>query len=104
MDIVAYKNRFIKGIDKYDIPPMTREALIAYVLTGRPVGSFLQAVLSNNLFGAVSQADQNNQEHLIELVRAIYNNAPMDCCGSEEKIEKWRKHRGMEQFKNEDPR
>ena len=43
-----------------NIPEHMMASLKAYIMEGRPVGHFLTAVLSNNLFEAFSRADDEN--------------------------------------------
>lgn len=71
------------------IPEHTRCALDAYAKEGVPVGGFLFAVLSNDLFGAVGHADDANYHALGEIVKYVYNNLPMGCHGSEKAVEDW---------------
>lgn len=52
-------------------------------------GSFLEAVLSNDLFDACARADQETARDLHEIVKYIFNTLPMDCYGSREKVDAW---------------
>jgi len=54
-----------------------------------PTGSFLEAVLNNDLTEAVGRADEDNLKALPEIVGYCYNEIPMACWGSPEKVEKW---------------
>lgn len=81
-----------------NIPWVTLENLVAYVECGRPCGNFLTAVLSNDLFEAVRQADNKNQDALVDIVKLIYNEAPMKAHGNAEKVSEWSEKRGMEQW------
>ena len=65
------------------------ETLKSYVEDRCPTGGFLHAVLSNDLTEACARADMRNQARLPEIVTYIYNNLPMICWGSPEKVEKW---------------
>src|SRR5262245_38863616 len=98
MDLTAFQGQLEAVLDKWTVPELTREALVAYIMTGRPTGSFLHAVLTNDLFQAVSRADDANRRTLANLVIAIHLCAPLGCVGSEEKVQTWRSHRGMEKF------
>lgn len=79
-----------------NIPNATLLGLERYVNTGCPAGSFLRAVLSHDLFEAVSRADNNNQRALIDLVKLIYNDCPIGCHGTADKVDAWTQLRGME--------
>ena len=67
----------------YHIPTHTQEALINYIERGYEPGSFLYAVLSNDLLGAVSRADALNLPALKDIVQFVYNEMPENCCGNE---------------------
>jgi len=66
-----------------------KESLKRYVDHGIETGSFLRAVLENNLSEAFSRADYINQTRLHEIVRYVYNHLPANCWGSEEKVKNW---------------
>lgn len=53
-------------------------------------GSFMQAVLKNNLSKACSQADDMNKNLLWEWCFLLYNYAPYSCWGNEENYENWK--------------
>ena len=61
------------------IPEDTRRALDAYVRGEHPYpfGSFVTAVLANDLVGAVLHADDNNRELLMDYASYLYNDMPM---------------------------
>ena len=76
--------------DEYDrIPQSTRDSLDRYAQQRIPVGDFLTAVLSNNLFGACAYADQHNIVALGQIVKYIYNHLPSGCHGSADNVAKW---------------
>ena len=77
------------GLRRYDIPDHMHDGLREYILSHRPVGSFLQSVLSNNLLGAVDNADYINNEIIHKYVEFLYNCAPILCWGSEDKYDAW---------------
>lgn len=72
------------------IPDRMMESLTEYVRIGRPVGDFLNAVLSNNLSEAVGRADDENIRNIPAYVAYLYNEAPSMCHGSVEKVRNWR--------------
>ena len=59
-------------------------SLERYIEYGCHPGSFLTAVLENNLFEAFARADYVNQHNMFNIVSWIYNNAPITCHGSKE--------------------
>jgi hypothetical protein len=87
--------RLASGAQRYDIPHETRETIIEYVLTGRPVGSFVYAVLVNDLRGAVNRADLENQRALGEIVKFLYNHVPSPAWGSEIDYDFWHENKGI---------
>lgn len=91
----AIRAKLLEGLHKHDIPLHMHEGLIAYVLTGRPTGHFLMAILTNDLRDAVSRADEENQPRIHEYVRFLYNYAPVGCWGSPEHYAAWVTQRGM---------
>jgi len=72
------------------LPEGLRDGMKRYIESGIGVGHFLDGVLSNDLFAAVSRADGTNSKLLPEIVRWVYNEAPMSCWGSEAKVKAWR--------------
>jgi hypothetical protein len=75
------------------IPEHMLDAVAGYVDDHYPVGSFLQAVISNDLFRAVSKADDLNRDRLVNYVAFFYNYAPASCWGSPEAYASWVKER-----------
>ena len=73
------------------VPEHILPSIIAYVKQGRPVGGFLNAVLSNNLLESFKRADDINCIHMFDIVNYLYNEAPSTCWGSPEKVEIWLK-------------
>ena len=71
------------------IPIVTAEGLDRYVRERCPVGSFLEAVLSNNLREACAHANEDNAVALWAIVGWLYNEAPGLCWGSAERVEAW---------------
>ncbi|MFW6015283.1 MAG: hypothetical protein ACOCRK_02530 [bacterium] len=71
------------------IPEGIKNSLDRYVNERVPVGGFLQAVLSNDLMGAMGKADEQNREALHSICSYVYNNIPLACWGSKEKVKKW---------------
>lgn len=71
------------------VPHHTRETLINYIENRLPTGSFVNAVLTNDLTGAFGQADHINTKHIGSIVAWLYNFAPSNCWGSPEKVKAW---------------
>lgn len=71
------------------IPDYMCDAIERYLNAHVSPGSFLYAVLCNDLKGACQHADHNNIKRLHVYVAYFYNCAPMNAWGSPEKVEKW---------------
>jgi len=77
------------------VPEHLQEGLEAYVLTGRPVGNYLTAVLENDLLEAVSRGDDTSLAGIKGTVQFLYNYTPRNCWGSREKVSAWMDQGGM---------
>lgn len=87
--------RFAEHCEQYGIPAYMRGGLSRYVFDHIPPGSFLQAVLENDLRAAVERADHINQQLLPQYVKLLYNHAPMSCWGDPERVAAWLKPGGV---------
>lgn len=75
---------------QYDRAPRNcRDTLERYIEHRIPMGSFLTAFASNDLFDAMSRADDVNRLQFFELCSWFYNYAPPMCYGSPEKVANW---------------
>lgn len=72
-----------------EIPSRTLRAIARYIEERILPGSFLTAVLKNNLADAVGRADEENSRALHAIVRLMYNHVRGDCWGSQEKVTAW---------------
>ena len=74
-------------------PPMLSvrhyDALQRYVVDRIPTGSFLHAVLCNDLIDAIGRADSESVGELQAIITFLFNDAPQDCYGSPEKVARW---------------
>jgi len=82
-------NVTLKSKRRTMIPRDTKGGVDRYVDHGVPTGSFLRAVLSNNLFEAVIKADSDNQLALTDICRYIHDYTPNTCHGSPEAVANW---------------
>jgi len=73
----------------YHLPGTLQGGILRYLDAGIPPGHFLTAVITNNLFDAISHADNTSLEALPDIVKFFYNHTPSSCWGSEEKMLKW---------------
>lgn len=71
------------------IPPLILRGLRNYGLHHIRTGSFLQAVLENNLIETLCRGDSGSNEALPHIVNYVYNALPSQSWGSKEKVEAW---------------
>ena len=71
------------------VPDHTREALERYFLYAFEPGSFVKAVLCNDLVSSVARADHFNKPAIAGIVEWIVNNAPEGSWGHEEYYQEW---------------
>lgn len=84
---------FNDGFHQYHIPFHMAEGLQTYINHRIKQGSFLHAVLCNDLMGACGRADDQNLANLPAYAAFLWRYAPPECFGSKEKVEKWLKDR-----------
>jgi len=71
------------------IPEHMMSGIKRYVEEGILPGHFLQAIISNDLFEACAKADDDSIRNLPAYVAYFYNETPMVCWGSKEKMYSW---------------
>lgn len=87
---------------KCTLPEHTHSVLVSYIETGEdPYDDFFDAILSNDLKGAIHHADDLNLPIIHHIVAWLYNYAPSACQGTEFKVKKWKENGGMSQFETE---
>ena len=69
------------------------DGLRLYFEHGILPGSFMTAVLSNDLMDACGMADSTNRHNIFEWAAWLYNYAPSGSFGSREAVESWIKSR-----------
>lgn len=78
------------------VPVHMIEGLIRYIEHGIPTGSFLEAVISNDLFDAMARADDIVRGRVFEIAAFLHSAAPRGCWGSREAFAEWTAHRGLD--------
>ena len=68
------------------------QALHDYAWLRVPLGDFLRAVVSNNLFDAIGRADDDNLANMPAIVGYVYNEMPSQCWGSPAHYKAWVKN------------
>lgn len=77
------------------IPDRMMGGLRRYIDEGIEPGDFLSAVICNDLKEACGRADDENLHNLPAFVSYLYNQAPSQCWGSEERFRDWMRTRLM---------
>lgn len=80
------------------IPDHTLKAINAWLMNGTHpelLGSFLRALLTNDLRGAVLHADPENLDKLADIVRWVYAEVPGVAYGTTERLIEWHKRGGL---------
>ena len=78
------------------IPERMMGGIQRYLEHGIPPGSFLTAIIENNLSRAVANADNENMQNIPAYVSYFYNECPGDCWGSPENMQEWMKNKQEE--------
>jgi len=86
-------------LDLSKIPEYMHAGIQGYVDHGWELGSFLGAILSNDLVSAAENADDINKAYLFEYAQFMYCELPRACWGDRETIKEWIKSGGMDQYK-----
>lgn len=85
----AYRQHLKTAAEKCEVPEYLHDGVIEYLVSRRPTGHFLKAVLSNDLREAIARADVENRVHLYELVLFLHNYAPAPAWGSPSAVDAW---------------
>lgn len=86
-------------IDYSMIPEHMREGVKLYLERGLKPGSFLLAVLENDLAEAFARADETNRMALYNWVRFLCSEMPKKSWGSKEEVEAWMKKKREEDLR-----
>ena len=81
---------------RFSISPYMVSVIKDYVEHGYDPGSFLSAVICNNLREAVNRADDGNMRNLPAFVIFLCNNTPAGCWGSKRNMEWWIREKRQE--------
>ena len=88
---------YLSDIDYESAPNNLGGGFQRYVEQGIEPGSFMQAVLENNLRESFGRADIHNRLALFSIVSWCYNNLPNTCWGSPERVKTWMEERRRDQ-------
>lgn len=87
--------RHLPPIDYSMLPEHMRGGARLYIENGVPPGSFMMAVLKNDLTGAFGRADQTNLQYMREWCDWLYNQCPSVAWRTDENINAWIKQGGL---------
>ena len=76
-------------LNQHYIPERMMPGIQRYVEHGLQPGSFLCAIIQNNLSQAVGLADNENLKNIPAFIAYLYNECPGNCWGSPEKMKSW---------------
>ncbi len=82
--------RQINAAKKNPIPDHVLPGLARWLVNGIVPGSFLEAMLSNDLRGVMQSADDENLQRIPDIWNFLYMEIPSSAWGSHERMVKWR--------------
>jgi hypothetical protein len=85
----AFVANIVGGFTVHGVPPHLRPGLVRYFGDGILPGSFLQAVLVNDLRQAIQRADPESLDGLPALVQCLVATAPAIAWGSRQAVRAW---------------
>ena len=89
MNPERYRQHLRNRLVYSNVPYHLHEGLVEYLVTRRPVGGFLTAVLSNDLTSACVKADPTSLARIADVVKFLVNFAPPSAWGSESIVASW---------------
>jgi hypothetical protein len=88
--VVDYRQHLRARLAESLVPAHLHAGLVEYIAARRPVGSFLTAVLANDLRAACGRGDEwARAGGLFALVTFLFNYAPGQCWGTPALVEAW---------------
>lgn len=91
----TYRQQLTTGCQSCGLPRHMWESLVEYVVIGRPLGEFLEALVSNDLLQAVKKADGLNAQCFKDYVLWLESVAPATCFGSNATYHAWVRSGGV---------
>ena len=76
-------------VEMNTIPEAVKSSIDRYIENGIMPGSFVAAVLSNDLMDTWFQADDDSRENLEAIIKYVACEVPSSAWGSREKVENW---------------
>ena len=81
--------RWVEKMIYTKIPPNILEALNMWAIRGQRTSGFVEAVLRNDLYGAVAAADAESLAAIAPIMAYVCNRLPSGCWGSRERVDEW---------------
>lgn len=72
------------------VPENIAQGMVSYIVLGVIPGGFCQAVIQNDLRGAISRADGWSLQRIKPIVDFMNMHAPAPCWGGEKELRAWR--------------
>jgi hypothetical protein len=84
-----YRAHLRRRLEETSVPPGLHTGLVEYFAARRPTGSFLRAVLENDLQLACLRADDVNRWEIANIVLFLHSYVPSPAWGSTEAVAAW---------------
>lgn len=83
------EERAIVALNAIGLEYATINAIVGYVNEHRPVGDFLESLVSDKLVQTFQYADDNNSEHVRDIVGWFYNHPTAACWHDRLAYQRW---------------
>ena len=90
--------RIMEDEKQYDIPPAIKRAIDLHEQEGRTCGSFVTALLQNDLREAVGRADRYSMDAMKEIMQYLDWEIQGRCWGSPSAVKEWRECGGLKRI------
>ena len=98
-------DKYAEGLEllmaEANIPDHMHGAISRYIVDGIPPGSFLTALMANDLVETLGRADYMNKGLVPNYVEWFYQHAPSPCWGSYSRVNEWQKRGGARGIQKE---
>jgi len=86
---IVNESHYLERMAKHGVPEALREGLVRYLVHRVPPGHFLNAVLTNDLTGAVNRGDAESLGGLVNVVHFLVNEVTYMAWGSPITVRVW---------------
>jgi hypothetical protein len=84
-----YRDHLRQRLKNSDVPRSLHDGLVEYFAARRPTGSFLHAILENDLVQASLRADPVNRFEIATIALFLHHNFPSEPWGSRQRVVDW---------------